>query len=150
MKKFKFRLATLQRLRENVRDQRRGQLGEAYRADEILQEQETRLEQEQAGLAATLREAAAPGEIEVDRLLADHRYALLLGAQRQHLSQQRKAVAQEIDRRRQLLIEADRDVRVLENLEKRQRERHREEENRQEIKLLDEVAQRRVAGEDVP
>lgn len=150
MKKFNFRLATLQRLRENLRDQRRGQLAQAYQADEILQEQETQLEQEQAALAATLREAAAPGEIEVDRLLADHRYALLINAQRRHLGQQRQAVAEEIQRRRRLLIEADRDVRVLERLEERLRQRHRDEENRQEIKELDEVAQCRAAREETP
>ena len=150
MKKFKFRLATLQRLRESLRDERRGQLAEAYRADEILREQEARLEQEQADMAAVLREASGPGEVEVDRLMADHRYVLLLGAQRQYLGQQRQAVAQEIERRRQLLIEADRDVRVLANLKERQRQRHRDEENRQEIKQLDEVAQRRAVEEDVP
>jgi flagellar protein FliJ len=150
MKKFTFRLATLQRLRENLRDERRSQLADAYRADEILQEQEARLEQERAGLAGALREAAGPGEIEVDRLLADHRYSLLLSAQQKHLGQQRQAVAQEIERRRQLLIEADREVRVLEKLKEQQRQRHRDEENRQDIKQLDEVAQRRVDREDVP
>lgn len=150
MKKFKFRLATLQKLRENLRDERRGQLAEAYQADEILQEQEARLQQEQADLAGMLREASAPGEIEVDRLMAEHRYSMLLGAQRSYLGKQRQAVAQEIERRRQLLIEADREVHVLEKLEQRQRERHREEEARQDMKVLDEVAQRRVAREDAP
>lgn len=150
MKRFSFRLATLQRLRENLRDERRSLLADAYRADEILQEQEARLEQEQTGLAAALREAAAPGEIAVDRLLADHRYALLLAAQQKHLSQQRQTVAQEIERRRQLLIEADREVRVLEKLKEHQLQRHREEEVRQEMKQLDEVAQRLGDREDVP
>lgn len=150
MKRFTFRLATLQRLRENLRDERRSQLADAYRADEILQEQEQRLAQEQACLSAALREAAAPGEIEVDRLLSDHRYSLLLIAQQRHLSQQRQAVGEEIERRRQLLIEADREVRVLEKLKEHQLQRHRDEENRQEIKQLDEVAQRRGDREDVP
>lgn len=150
MKRFTFRLATLQRLRENLRDERRSQLADAYRADEILQEQEQRLAQEQAEMSAALREAAAPGEIEVDRLLSDHRYSLLLIAQQRHLSQQRQAVAQEIERRRQLLIEADREVRVLEKLKEHQLQRHRDEESRQEVKQLDEVAQRRGDREAVP
>lgn len=150
MKKFAFRLATLQRLRENLRDERRSQLADAYRADEILEEQEQRLAQEQNAMSAALRDGAGPGEIEVDRLLADHRYSLLLMAQHRHLSQQRQAVAQEIERRRQLLIEADREVRVLEKLKEHQLQRHRDEENRQEIKQLDEVAQRRGDREDAP
>ncbi len=148
MRRFTFRLATLQRIRENLRDERRGQLAEAYQADDILQEQEARVGREQAALAATLREATTPGEINVDRLLADHRYGMLLAAQQKHLAQQRQAVAQEIQRRRQLLIEADRDVRILEKLEQRQRQRHRDEENREEVKELDEVAQRRLVQED--
>ncbi len=73
---------------------------------------------------------------------------MLLAAQQKHLAQQRQAVAQEIQRRRQLLIEADRDVRILEKLEQRQRQRHRDEENREEVKELDEVAQRRLVQED--
>ncbi len=51
MRRFTFRLATLQRIRENLRDERRGQLAEAYQADDILQEQEARVGREQAALA---------------------------------------------------------------------------------------------------
>ena len=149
MKKFKFRLTTLQRLREALRDQRRAQLAEAFQADEIIEGQQLRLEQEMADVEGRQREASGPGEVDVDALLADQRYAMLLGAQHKHLRQQREAVAEEIERRRQLLVEADREVRVLEKLEERQRERHRAEENRQEIRQLDEVAGRRMVPEDV-
>ena len=38
MAKFKFRLATLQRLREVRRDQERASLAEAFRAEQILAE----------------------------------------------------------------------------------------------------------------
>ena len=38
MTKFKFRLATLLKLREAARDERRGQLAQAYQADEIIAE----------------------------------------------------------------------------------------------------------------
>ncbi len=149
MKKFEFRLKTLLRLRDALRDQRRVQLAEAYRADEMLQEQQLRLEKELQDLDHQRRKASAPGEIDVDSLLAEQRYGLVVDAQRKRVLQQRQDVAAEIQRRRQRLIEADREVRVLEKLRERQQERHRAEENRQEIKMLDEVAERRGAREDV-
>ncbi len=49
-------------------------------------------------------------------------------------------MATEIERRRQALVEADREVRVLEKLRERQAEQHRREEDLQEAKRLDEVA----------
>ena len=46
----------------------------------------------------------------------------------------------------QLLV-ADRDVRVLEKLRQRQADRHRREEDRREVKRLDELAQQKVMRE---
>jgi flagellar FliJ protein len=150
MAKFKFRLATLLRLRNAARDERRGQLAEAYRADEIIQEKQRQLAEELDAIGRQQREASGPGPIDVDRLLSDQRYAFLLAAQQGHTERQRVLLAAELERRRQLLMEANREVRVLEKLEERQRERHQEEENRREIKQVDEIAQRRAVPEDAP
>ena len=49
-------------------------------------------------------------------------------------------MAAEIERRRQALVEADREVRVLEKLRQRQAEQHRRDEDLREVKRLDEVA----------
>jgi len=46
MGRFKFRLATLLRLRELARDERRAQLAQACRAQELLDEQRRRLAEE--------------------------------------------------------------------------------------------------------
>ena len=40
MARFKFQLATLLRLREATRDERRAELAEAFRADDVLVEQQ--------------------------------------------------------------------------------------------------------------
>jgi flagellar export protein FliJ len=72
---------------------------------------------------------------------------MVLKAQVQHVQQQRQVVAAEIDRRRAVLAEADRQVKVLEKLRARQLERHLAEENRRETLRLDEVAQQRVVRE---
>ncbi len=147
MAKFKFRLDTLLRLREISRDGRRQRLAQAYRADEILQQQQEQVKQQLAKLAEKCRRASGPGPVEIDRLLEAQRYEVVLRAHNQQTGQQRETVAVEIDRRHQTLVEANREVRVLEKLREKQLRRHREEENRQEVKQLDEVAGQLVARE---
>ena len=150
MARFTFRLATLLRLRENDRDQRRAELAQAYRADDILRQQEEQTERERIELLAKSREAAGPGTVDVDRLIQTQRYELLLKTHRQQLGRQREAVADEIGRRRETLVLANREVRILENLREKQAQRHREEEGRRETKRLDEVALQRVGREEMP
>ncbi len=150
MAKFKFRLATLLRLRESAREERQEQLAEAYRVDDVLREQVAEVEQELDVMRADCRRAAGPGDINVDQLIAAQRYELLLKAQQANLEKQRETVATEIERRRLALVEANRDVRVLEKLRDNQRRQHRENENHREVKQLDEVAgQQRVRQETI-
>jgi len=148
MSKFKFRLKTLLRLRETARDERRGQLAQAYEADDILRRQQEEVSRELAALGQRCRRASGPGPVDIDRLLEAQRYEVVLRAHDQQTGVQRKAVAVEIDRRHQILVEADRQVRVIEKLREKQLQRHREEENRREVKELDEVAGR-LAGREV-
>jgi flagellar FliJ protein len=142
MSKFKFRLSTLLQLRETTRDECRTELAQAYRADEIVEQEQERIATEVAKLEQENRTAASPGELDVDRLLEARRYSLVLGAQEKQAVAQRQAIAEETERRRRKLVEANRQVRVLEELRGRQQSRHREDENRAEIKLLDEVGAR--------
>lgn len=150
MARFTFRLATLLRLRENDRDQRRAELAQAYHADDILRQQDEDLERERIGLLAGSREAASPGTVDIDRLIQTQRYELLLKTHQQQLRRQREAVAAEIGHRRETLVRANREARILENLREKQAERHREEEGRRETKRLDEVAVQRVGREEMP
>jgi len=149
MPKFKFRLATLLRLREATRDQRRTHLAQAYQADEILRQQQEQLKQTLAKLSAGGRDMSGPGEIDIDRLLEAQRFELVLRTRQQQIRTQRDAVAGEINQRQEALVHANRRVRVLEKLREKQLRRYREEENRREIKQLDEVAGQRVRAEDV-
>jgi flagellar protein FliJ len=148
MAMFKFRLATLLKIREAARDERRSHLAQAYQADAILQEEQERVGQSLVDLLDEYRAAALPGTVSVDRLMESQRHEMLLKMQRQQLQQQREMIGQEIERRRAALAEANREVKVLENLRERQQERYREEENRLDIQRLDEVAQRRVVREE--
>ena len=56
----------------------------------------------------------------------------------------------EIERRRLVLAEANREVRVLEILRDKQAAQHRQEEERREMKRLDEVAQQQALREVSP
>ena len=148
MARFTFRMATLLKLRESARDERHAQLVQARQAAEILSRQREVLDEEARRLEQDSRSAVRPGPIHVDRLLNARRYELLLQAQQQDLLQQQQAVDAELARRQQALVEANREVRVLELLRQKQWVRHRDEEARQEMKQLDEVAQRTGRGEE--
>jgi flagellar protein FliJ len=149
MAKFQFRLATVLRLGESVRDDRRVQLAEAYRADELLEHRDAMLAKELASLRAACRKAMAPGSVDLDRIVEVQRYELALRAQQKHFAQQRMAVANEIERRREALLAANREVRVLEKLRERQQQRHQHEEMLRDIRQLDEAGAARTGrGEE--
>ena len=86
---------------------------------------------------------SAPGTIHVDRLLNTHRYELILHAQLQQLRRQRQVIATEIERRRQALVEADRELRILEKLREKHAMAFAYNEHKAHIRLLDEMALRR-------
>jgi flagellar export protein FliJ len=136
----RFRLATLLRLRESTRDERRAQLAESQRADQELLDQLTRLGMEQQRVQDECRQAAGPGDVQIGRLVESHRYAVSLRTREEELRQRRQTLAVEIQQRRQALVKADQEVQVLEKLRDRRLERHRLEEERKQAKQIDEAA----------
>ncbi|MBA3484307.1 MAG: flagellar export protein FliJ [Pirellulales bacterium] len=143
MARFNFRLQTLRRLREIHRDEQRGRLATAYEAERILAEQRNAVVAETASLVDSQRQLMQQGSLDVTQLLTAQRYQLALEAQIRALADQAARLAEEVERRRQSLVEADREVRVLDKLEERKRQQHREASQRAETKLLDEVASTR-------
>lgn len=142
MKKFSFRLATLMKLREADRDERRGELAKAYRAIEVIDGRLAEIEQELQSARSVGRTGADIGDIAVDTLLDYERYELTLMAEKKNVESQRTQVAEEAERRRAALVEADREVQVLDKLREKQLARHRAEQQRAELRQLDDVAGR--------
>src|SRR5262245_25491229 len=142
MARFRFRLDPLLRLRESVRDEKRSELAEAFRAEEALRVRIKEVEQELSALKHNYRRCVQPGALDVDRLIDAQRYELVMLTQRQTLAQHEQTLAQEIERRREALVAADREVRVLEKLRETKQLAHRQEEERREMKVLDEVGNR--------
>ncbi len=105
----------------------------------LVAEQE-KIGKQQAEIAERTLALKSPGAADVDGLLVTHRYAGVLAAERRTLEGQLAQVRDECERRRLALVEADRQVQVLEKLRARQEAAHRKEQQRQETKELDELA----------
>jgi flagellar FliJ protein len=138
MKRFQFRPETLMRLREIVRDERRAELADAFRVAATLDERHGALVRELDGVRDGQRTPA--GLVNVDHLLESQRYEMVLDLEKRHVEQQQARVAVEIEKRRAALVAADQDVRSLEKLRETQLSEWRIEAERQEMKVLDEVA----------
>src|SRR3989442_1717619 len=126
MAKFTFRLESLLRLRCAQRDERRAELAQAFRAEEVLRRQRADV----AAQIAQVRQqrATSGGTLNVDALLDAARHEFVLSSQQKVLEDQSVQVSAEIGRRRQVLVAADQQVRVLEKLKETQEERHRAQE----------------------
>jgi flagellar FliJ protein len=143
MPRFRFRLETLRRLRQATRDELRVRLAEAYQAQQILADQQAAMASVAATLADARRRLLASGPLNVTRVVEMQRYQLLLEAQSRKLDEQAGQLAEEVDLRRQALVEADRQVRVLEKLYERRQRQHADAERAREAKRLDEIAANR-------
>ena len=139
-----FRLATLLKLREQTRAERRRELAQAFEAERILRERAAHM---QADIEATRQRTrgASQGSINVETLLTARRYELTVKGQLAELNRQIAQVLQEIERRRAALLEADRDVKVLEKLRELQAEQHAAQDQRRENRQLDEAGIRGFA-----
>jgi flagellar FliJ protein len=142
MSNFRFRLETLLKLRRAALDQQRAKLAEAYRAEAILREHEEEIARQAAEAHQDRRNAAGRGTVNVDAALRAQRFDLLLLAQRQALDEQRRKLSAAIEQQRRLVVEADRDVKVLEKLRERRQAEHAAAEQVRDMKQLDEIAAR--------
>lgn len=148
MSKFAFRLEPLVKLREAERDRHREELAAAYRADQILSDRGEAIAREIGKTRELSQRKSQPGTIEVDKLINAHRYELILTSHLQELAGQREKVTAEIERRRQALVEADRELRILEKLRERLTHEAQVTEARLDARQMDEIAlrQRRIAS----
>ncbi|WP_254512061.1 flagellar export protein FliJ [Anatilimnocola floriformis] len=145
MSTYRFRLQTVLRLRSAARDERRAELGRAQRASEVLREQQDKVAADIVSTQDATREllqkqANSTGGLNVDSLLNANRNVMMLRAQAAQLVQQQKQIAVEIGKRQAALVEADRDVRVLEKLQEKGLKEHEFRENAIEQRELDEIA----------
>jgi len=140
MATFHFRLATLLRLREADRDERRAQLADAQQAEAIVAARVVEIDREIGAIRQLGQLAAAPGKVDVDQLLDMQRYDAQLKLERIAAQDQREKIHQEVERRLERAIAADREVKILEKLRESQLTRHRNDEEKTDQKRFDELA----------
>ena len=140
-------MQALWKLREATREERRARLAEALAAEDKLLARRDALLAEIATSERQQREGL--GAVDVDRLLARHRYELVLKAEASVLDGQHKALAPEIEKRREALVAADRELRILEKLRDRLADRAAQAESAAEAKEIDQIASRQwLRGEE--
>jgi len=149
LKKFRFRLTTLRKLRERRRDELRSKLAEAHRAVQLLEDQIHRVQDELLELQVAQRAAIKGTKTNVNGLLAAGRYQSVLQVQQSTMREQVKLLATEVERRRQALVEADIQVRILDKLEERQQAEHRQKSQKEEFKELDEIGSKKVEAPSI-
>ena len=140
--KFKYRLAPLLKIRENVRAEKQAELAKAYEAARIVEAELQRVQAELVRNGELGRQATQKGRISVDYLLSLRRHEAFLLAQQNQAQEQLEQIQQEIERRRIALMEADREVKVLEKLKEKMKTKHLQEEALAELKQMDEIAGR--------
>lgn len=139
MTAFRFRLQTLLRLREGERRQRQLELAQAREAERILLDQIATLEYETGEVQNRVRAAQAPGAVLVDAILELQRYTIQLRAQVRLGQERLEQVRAEVERRRTIVMEADRQVRTLEKLRDKQAATFAADVLRREQAVLDEL-----------
>ncbi|MFO0942212.1 MAG: flagellar export protein FliJ [Pirellulales bacterium] len=139
MSQFRFRLQSVQKLRERLRDEAADSLRQARLAIQKLNEQVDVLQQEM-GEQQKLQSGASEGVINTQRVLESQRYQLHLTGEILALKENISLIEQECERRQQLLIKREQDVRALEKLKEAQLAQWQHEQNLAQQSRLDEWA----------
>lgn len=146
MPRYQFQLETLRKLRLREVDARSVKLAEAFRAEQILLERCAEVKEEINALREQQQAIVVSNSPDVAQLLESQRYQASLETQRQTMIDQAATLQEEIERRRLALVEADREVRVLDKLDNRRFAEHRLAAQRAEAKVLDEVGTNMTGG----
>lgn len=121
MARFQFRLEALLRFRENQRDLVRQQLAQLLSQDENFVAQRDSLLQERVETVQQLAELQRRPQIDVSSAAARRFHAGQLLHQARQVERERQALGEQIVKCRQALVLADQGVKVLEQLQDRQR-----------------------------
>jgi len=140
---FKFRLEPLIKIRKDTLQERQSELAQAYDARNILEGYLKEIERQLLEGTATAREMMQPGQaVNVDHLLGLRRQEMFLRANQDDLKQKAQIIDEEIERRRDAVIEANKELKIVEKLKEKRYEKYLAEEKRADTKEMDEIAGR--------
>lgn len=141
MAPFRFRLASVLRYRERTRENKRLELRDIEQAKENLRSEIDHLEQSLNGFRQEM-EGQAGKVISLTDLQLAADFSQAITSRIRECRRRLAALESRLVAKRAELLQANRDVKTLEQLRERRRERHRLEEARAEQKITDEVGQR--------
>lgn len=118
--KFRFRLESLQKYRENQRDLCRQALAQALAREAELAGQRADVEREREATLSELRALNESGTLPINRAAARRYHAGQLTYRIRQLELQRQQASALVVRCRELLVQADQGVKVLEKLSEKQ------------------------------
>ena len=138
---FTFRLEPLITIRDNVLKECQAELAKAYEARQILENDIQKLDQQLAEGMESARNLMQEGQaVNVDYLLSFRRQEMFLRANQDDLREKLKLIDEEIEVRRAAVAEANKELKIVEKLKEQRREKYLEEENKEEMKAMDEIA----------
>lgn len=140
-KRFRFRLETVRRLREQARDAQRRVVADAARAVKQVQDWITQCSRDLQNVSVQSRDARQMGLLDTVLLRQQQHYRGWLHRKTAEFRQELAAKQAGFDRERAKLAEAQRDLKVIEKLRERQWQRHLTEVAREEQLDNDEAAQ---------
>jgi len=142
---YRFRLKPLQKIRENVRRERQAELAKALAAEAVVREKIESIVHDIAGTKEQGRKCSQEGRINVDVLVGLRRHEAWLLAQKQEAEQKLEQVLAEVERRRLAVVEADKEVKILEKLHEKYKDNYDAEQSAKEVVEFDEIASQRAA-----
>jgi flagellar export protein FliJ len=114
-------------------------LADIFADDRRLLENRAALEQQRASQIGEIRELHEPGRIDIDRTAARRYFAGHVQNDVLFIDRDRAIVGEKLNQCQRVLIQADREVKVLEKLRDKQLAAFRYEQNRDEGRELDET-----------
>jgi len=140
---FKFRLEPLIKIRKNTLQERQAELAQAYDARNILEEYLQEIDRQLTEGAATARSLMQEGQtVNVEHLLGLRRQEMFLRANQDDLNQKIQIIDEEIEVRRAKVVEANKELKIVEKLKEKRYDKYLEEEKKAETKEMDEIAGR--------
>lgn len=141
MPRFAFRFEALLNYRRNRRDLCRNLLAQLIADDRRLRDLRHSIEADRGGQFDEMRRLGTVGPVDVDGSVSRRYYAGQLLAEIAKVEQDRQLVERQVAMCRHALVEADRQVKVLEKLAEKQRAEFVYEENRKSARELEDVWQ---------
>ena len=142
---FKFRLTPILKIRENVRRERQAELVKAQEAEVIVLEKIAEIKQKRVDLKDAVRSKIQEKKINVDFMITSRRHEAFLIAQQTQIEEKLEILRKEIEKRREALLEADKEVQVMEKLRDKQKEQYETQQRAMETVLMDEIGSQKAA-----